>query len=54
MSFFFGVGYLWGVVECAEIGSLCEALGRCGGCGMGGGKVWMARGVCVVWLVLYG
>jgi hypothetical protein len=39
MSLFLGLYFPWGVVGCAEVGSLCEVLWRCGGCGMGGGKV---------------
>ncbi len=46
--FSLGCCWVWGV------GSLCEALCRCGRCGMGRGKVYQVRGVYVLWLVLYG
>jgi hypothetical protein len=45
MSLFLGLYFLWGVFWCGEVGSLCEALCWCGGCGMEGGKVCLVRGV---------
>ena len=48
------VGFSWGVVGCDEVGSLCEALWLCGGCGLGGGNVCLVVVVYVLWLVLYG
>ena len=43
MGLFFGLYCPWDVAGGGEIGSLCEALWWCGGCGMGGMDVCMVR-----------